>query len=390
MKFPTSPRFSGRSFPLRWLRVALAAVGSLQLAVVLIAIYACVLAWATGIESNHGAAAAQFAIYDSAWFTVLSAMLAGNVLCAVLIRFPWSRRQAGFLMTHLGILILLAGCLVSQRHGVEAELRVFEGRAAHRACKDSYHFRLCVDAAKPVDVPFVAGPFSWDRYAKLWWFPWRCEYRGQGIVHDKDGISLEVLDYHNEPRPSVRVRLRVDDVAEEFDLAVSSEVSDEGEAPSAVTGNNRRATVAFRQDEVDLGFQVYLHRFRQKLDPGVGMASHYSSLVDVLDRGNPPQVLDKDVLITLNAPVDVSDPRTGRTYRLFQSSFAGPWRPGQPEFDQLVGKDRSRDQVYLSRLSVNDDPGRGLKYVGCLLIVAGIVVVYYLQVHRPRKQNQGM
>lgn len=120
------------------------------------------------------------------------------------------------------------------------------------------------------------------------------------------------------------------------------------------------------------------------------MASHYSSLVDVLDRGNPPQVLDKDVLITLNAPVDVSDPRTGRTYRLFQSSFAGPWRPGQPEFDQLVGKDRSRDQVYLSRLSVNDDPGRGLKYVGCLLIVAGIVVVYYLQVHRPRKQNQGM
>ena len=388
MKLPP-PRFSGRPFPLGWLPTALAALGSLQLAVVLIATYACVLAWATGMESKYGAAAAHFAVYDSRWFTAINVLLAGNVLCAVLIRFPWSRRQTGFLITHTGILVLLAGCLASQRYGIEAQLPVFEGRAAHHAYKDSYHFQLRVDSAAPIDVPFIAGPFSWDQYAVLSWFPWRCEHRSQGIVHDEDGITLEVLDYRNEPRPSVRVRLSVDDVAEEFDLVVSSEVLAEEEVLHAVTGEKRRATVAFRQDEVDLGFQVYLHRFRRKLDPGVDMASHYSSVVDFLDRGDPPQTLEKDVLITLNAPVDFADPQTGRTYRLFQSSFDGPWMPGEPEFDRLVGKDRGRDQVYLSRLSVNDDPGRGLKYVGCLLIVVGIIV-YYLQVHRTRKRNQGM
>ena len=115
-------------------------------------------------------------------------------------------------------------------------------------------------------------------------------------------------------------------------------------------------------DEVDLGFQLYLRRFQRKLDPGADMASHYSSLVDILDRNTPPRKLAENVLITLNAPIDFTDPRSGRTYRLFQSSFSGPWRPGEPEFDHLVGKDRSRDQVYLSRLSVNYDPGRGLKY----------------------------
>ncbi len=47
-------------------------------------------------------------------------------------------------------------------------------------------------------------------------------------------------------------------------------------------------------------------------------------------------MLRENVLITLNAPVDFADPLTGRTYRLFQSGFDGPWLPGDPEFDRLV------------------------------------------------------
>ena len=88
-------------------------------------------------------------------------------------------------------------------------------------------------------------------------------------------------------------------------------------------------------------------------------------------------MLRENVLIKLNAPVDFADPLTGRTYRLFQSGFDGPWLPGDPEFDRLVAGDHSRDQVYLSQLSVNYDPGRGLKYAGCLMIVVGIGIVYY-------------
>ena len=191
----------------------------------------------------------------------------------MLIRFPWRRRQAGFVVTHGGILVLLAGCLLTRLCGIEAQLPVFEGQAAH----------LAVDSASD-------GSY---------WF--------------------------------------------------------------------------------ELGFQVYLRKFRRKLDPGSAMASHYSSLVDFLDRGDPPKKLQENVLITLNAPVDFTDPRSGRTYRLFQSGFSGPWTPGDDEFDQLLGDGRSRDHVYLSRLSVNYDPGRRLKYAGSLLIVVGMVIVYGLR-----------
>ena len=106
------------------------------------------------------------------------------------------------------------------------------------------------------------------------------------------------------------------------------------------------------------------------------MASHYSSLVDFLDRGDPPQTLHEHVLITLNAPADFTDPRSGRTYRLFQSRMLGPWTPGDAEFDRVTGGRRDRDHLYQSVLSVNYDPGRPLKYAGSLLIVVGMVLVY--------------
>ncbi len=258
----------------------LRAVASLKLAVVLIAVYVAVLVWATAIEKLHGTAAAQTEVYGAGWFVAIHVVIAANILAAVLIRFPWRPRQTGFVVTHLGVVVLLVGCLLSWRYGSKAQLPVVEGRAAY-------------------------------------------------LVHEESRLD----------------------------------------APP-----------------VELGFQVFLHKFRRKLDPGAAMASHYSSLVDFLDRDDPSKILRENVLITLNAPVDFTDPRSGRTYRLFQSSFDGPWTPGEPAFRHFVGDDRDRDHVYRSVLSVNYDPGRLWKYVGSLLIVVGIVLVYYV---RPRRSIIG-
>jgi hypothetical protein len=380
---------------------AFTALASLQLAVVLIAIAAVVVAWATFVERKYGAAAAQFAIYGTPWFAGIDALLALNVLCAVLIRFPWKRRQTGFVVTHVGILVLLAGCLLSQRSGVEAQLPIFEGHTAHRAYEDSYHFELRVvpatssspaasapPLAEVISVPFAAGPFGWDQYARLSWFPWLLAHRSQGKLYDEDGVRLEVFDYRTHPQPAVQVRLTVDGTEDEFQLAASSEEPPEKNQRHVVEGKGRQVAITLPPDNVDLGFQLYLHRFRRKLDPGSGMPSHYSSLVDFLDRHDPPQKLQENVLITLNAPVDFADPQTGRTFRLFQSSFQGPWSPGDPKSPQRVRNDRSRDQVFLSQLSVNYDPGRGLKYLGSLLICGGIIMVYYMRAYFARKENR--
>ena len=84
----TLPRLRSADLPLplRWSLRLMAAVGSLQLAVALIAVYVCVLAWATTIESKQGAAAAHVGIYDPGVHGDQRA--AGRQCCAALIRLP--------------------------------------------------------------------------------------------------------------------------------------------------------------------------------------------------------------------------------------------------------------------------------------------------------------
>ncbi|HTN74949.1 MAG TPA: hypothetical protein VL096_06870, partial [Pirellulaceae bacterium] len=93
-----------------------------------------------------------------------------------------------------------------------------------------------------------------------------------------------------------------------------------------------------------------------------------------------------DVWITMNAPVDCYDPTTGRSYRLFQERFAGPFKPGQQitermSFEDLVPPDSQKRELYESILTVNYDPGRGIRNVGCLLICLGIGTMFYMRAY---------
>lgn len=690
----------------------LRACGSLRLAVGLMGLLGGVLAWATLVESLYGREAAKFGIYQTWWFAGLGWLLALNVFSAVLVRFPWQRRQVGFLVTHGGILVLLAGCLLGRWYGRQGQVPVFEGRATHTAYRDREAFELSVieldarrqgaaTASESIRVPFRSGPFNWRDYAGLSVFPWRLAARSQGVIYEKDGLRLEVLDYlsdsrrvgvprialsasrgdegsdhawpteqltlavtpaegthaallpmgmgqraaladgrrvlfwmsgaqaeteaflralpegeigplgqvvlcaqgqtfrfdvahfrekprqalgttglevelgelnpwmlgvqlaifrqgappqrmflfaylpyanqydsrdgvygaywfdpaaaekgaqnevfgetalreaatarveilqghdqrlyyrqveagrvvaaagwpagrrggaklggriiafagsaqpldlvlrefvaaphpgwqieplpfqkdKRQPTPRAELRLTVDGLSSRFWLA--SRHSQAPDVEHQVRSPRRLVRVSLGFEPIDLGFQLYLRRFRQQLDPGSQQPGHYSSVVDFrtrpVDEGParrtwadgaqasqpgaaPPaeqlpnnlpaeqadedspagKPLEENVLITLNAPVDFRDPRTGRIYRFFQTSDAsGPFRPGEPEYDELVGLAAARDEVYLTRFAVNYDPGRGLKYAGSALIVIGIGLVYGRRLRASRRR----
>jgi ABC-type transport system involved in cytochrome c biogenesis permease subunit len=387
-------------FPLSPFHLCLRVLASLQLAVALIAVYSAALILATAVEGRYGAEAARFVVYGTPWFAAIHVLLAVNVLCAMLIRIPWRRRQTGFLVTHGGILVLLAGCALTRWLGVEAQLSVYEGHESHVAYQNGLHFELDIhgsartESGNPssprenerVVVPLVPGPFSWSDERMSSWFPWCLGRRSRGTVYQSDGVTLDVLDYTKDPNPAARIRLTVDGKAEEFELTASSAETLPRSQRRIVVGKESRATIALRQDMVDLGFDVHLRKFRRKLDPGSEKPSHYSSLVDFLERSDPPKkprdeaTLQEDVLIKLNDPADFTDPRTGRTYRLFQADFGKqPWLPGDAEFDELADDDHTRDEIYRSDLSVNCDPGRWPKYIGSVLIILGIGIVYYVR-----------
>jgi hypothetical protein len=78
----------------------------------------------------------------------------------------------------------------------------------------------------------------------------------------------------------------------------------------------------------------------------------------------------EDLLITLNAPLDFTDPATGISYRMFQTDMSGPFPPQQIDSDAW-------EPVYVSYLTLNHDPGRGWTYLGCLMVVAGVFLTYF-------------
>ena len=68
--------------------------------------------------------------YRSDWFRLLLLLLGVNVAAALLIRWPFKRRQTGFVITHVSILLILAGSLMTSRVGVDGQLGLAEGQTA--------------------------------------------------------------------------------------------------------------------------------------------------------------------------------------------------------------------------------------------------------------------
>jgi len=198
-------------------------------------------------------------------------------------------------------------------------------------------------------------------------------------------------------RRAARVKLSVDGRTEEFWLAgLPVQPIQETPGPAeqhSVEGISRTVTATLEPDGIDIGFDVKLDNFERRLDPGTSQASHFSSVVEFLSPQGKPLV-GRPVTITMNAPVDFSDPATGRSYRLFQESFMGPWLPGDDLYERFTKNLSPKpEKLEASVLTVNYDPGRGVKYAGSGLIVAGIFTMFYMRAYffgpRSRESRSG-
>jgi hypothetical protein len=117
---------------------------SLELAVFIILTLAVVLAVGTVYESKYSAAVASREVYRSVFMQLLLWVFMLNLAAAALSRLPWKRHHIGFLITHLGIIILLLGSWVTQRAGVDGNLVLSPGESGRHARIDEnmlYVFR---------------------------------------------------------------------------------------------------------------------------------------------------------------------------------------------------------------------------------------------------------
>ena len=98
-------------------------LGSIKLAVPLLSTIIGVLIWATFYESEVGTSTVQQEVYKSPWFGALMFMLALNLGMSALSRYPWrGARKIGFAITHIGLIVIIAGSAAVIHLGVEGML----------------------------------------------------------------------------------------------------------------------------------------------------------------------------------------------------------------------------------------------------------------------------
>jgi cytochrome c biogenesis protein ResB len=134
-------------------------LGSLRLAIVLLATLGLICAAATFYESRQGTPAVQRDVYQTAWFTGLLVALGVNVAVSLAGRFPWKVHQSGFVMAHVGVLLILLGSLVSLHFGLDASLPLYEGETARQ-------LEMPAPAAAAEELPFTVTllEFRSDKY----------------------------------------------------------------------------------------------------------------------------------------------------------------------------------------------------------------------------------
>ncbi len=199
----------------------------------------------------------------------------------------------------------------------------------------------------------------------------------------------------NEFYGTAQVRVTLDDAVETYWIRTIPLESVSEEQVKALTkrvvSSKRAATIRLTDRELDLGVALFVKKFTPVYEPGSTTAASFSSLVRVLPQGlNAEEQTDElaknadaDVLIQMNRPGVLRSPQNGRAFWAYQDSFRGPYRPGDPEFEQVVdgrllpGETTPRETLYCTTITLNDDPGRGLKYLGSLLIVLGTAFLIY-------------
>jgi ResB-like family len=132
-------------------------LGSLRLALVLLATIAIAIATATFTEARFDAAVARAWIYKAPWFIAWLGVLCINLFAVTLTRWPWQRKHTGFIITHYGIILLLIGAVVGSKLGFEGNVTLrTDGQPQRKIVTD----RSCIQVESPADSYLYLMPLD--------------------------------------------------------------------------------------------------------------------------------------------------------------------------------------------------------------------------------------
>jgi hypothetical protein len=281
---------------------ALQFLGSTRLALPMLLLLAVLLAVGTAVESRYSAAVAGRFVYGTWWFAGFLFLLAVNLLCSALSRLPWKKHQTGFILTHLGIICVLAGSLVTRQLGVDGQIALNEGEEGRSFLEDKP-----ILSYRSGDNPVLKIPAAFS------FRPPNAEH--PLLAHLPDGGVLMVDQYYLNARKKTGPEGTYEPMPlasrEGLVPALHYELIQHPDKREGWLGYPDRVsfafpkgpaiTLAYGPKEGELPFILRLVKFKIGFNPGTEKPASYSSDVDCVD---PEKGTRTSCTISMNQPLD--------------------------------------------------------------------------------------
>jgi hypothetical protein len=332
--------------------------------------------WGTVYQAEHGLYQAQQKFFYSWFFFLLGFIpfpgtvmilfiLFVNLVCVLFFRVGFKLANLGNIITHLGIIILLAGGFFSFYFSEESSLMLKEGESSNMSSsrhlwelaawelksgdKDVY----AVDTAgfssgKTVRFDDLKLELAVKEYYK------NCSASGTGVLKDKP-LAAEASEniaggvFEITPYPGMNTGGKQEAL-----------LYGQDSRPAMITVDGRRLSFTLRRKKIALPLYLFLKDFRVKLYPNSTIPKSYESTVTINAEGG----VARDVVISMNKPLRFED------YTFFQSSYHV-----------------ARDGTEYTILAVVKNAGRLIPYIASITIFLGLVIHFLVMLFRRRRNK---
>lgn len=320
-------------------------------------ILAALLACATIVESSYSTFVAQRFVYGAWWFSGFLVLLTVNLICSASSRFPWKKHQIGFVITHLGVVLILAGSFVTRQWGSDGQITLREGSqsSAFLENKPTLYYQINDGAFNAIPADFVWGGPSPGH-------PLMILLSDGLIMVDQFYLNAEnttqpgktepvyeprPLPHRQEPQPALHYEvIQGTDKTEGW-------LGYQGSPVSRVFSGGMTVSLGYGPKQEVLPFLLRLVQFHVGFDPGTEKPASFVSDVEYLVPGKGTWV---PAQISMNKPLHCM------SYAVYQAGYGS-----EP------------DGKYVSTFSVGRDPGIWVKYAGAMVLVLGAILMFWFK-----------
>lgn len=353
-------------------------LASIQLTLFCLTLMMALIVLGTLAQTKMGTFTAQKMYFSSWWIppffpgglTVGSLWLI-NLVAAFIVKFRYNKKEMGILLSHFGLILLLAGQGLTQLTSIETRLLLQEGETGHfiESPRDNeLVFTMVSDPTLDNVVSIPQSIFSEKTEIQTPHLPFFIRIK-KYFANAELKMSKSV-DSPVTQGIGTQISVREIPVTHDDDNVnnVSAYVELEGNgqnlgtwlvssalgAPQTFSFDGKEYRLAIRPRRTYLPFQLTLKDFKHDVYPGTDIPKNFSSQIHLRDSERQE---DRDVLIYMNHPLRYR----GKTF--FQASFG--------------------NNDTLSVFQVVENPVWLAPYISCLMVILGLAIQFIKNFRRP-------